>query len=67
MSEREMRKAYGPSGYVENPNTVVDDLAEAAFWEFDARRNGDGKWKEAPQSERDAFKAVARGLIRRTT
>lgn len=66
MSEREMRKAYGPSGYVENPDAVVDDMAELAYWEFDARRAGMGKWKGMPQSERDAFKAVARKLIRRT-
>lgn len=66
MSERGMHKAFGPSGYVENPDAVLDDMAEAAYWEFDARRKGDGKWKGMPQSERDAFKAVARGLIRRT-
>lgn len=35
----------------------MTDKAEAAYWRFDARRNGYGEWKETPQSERDAFKA----------
>ena len=61
-----MRKAFGPSGYVENPDAVIDDMTEAAYWEFDARRKGHGQWKSVHQSERDAFKAVARRLIRRT-
>lgn len=67
VSERNMRNAYGPSGYVADPERVLEDMAELAYWEFDARRAGMGKWKGIPQSERDAFKAVARGLIRRAT
>lgn len=35
----------------------MTDKAEEAYWRFDARRKGYGEWKEAPQSERDAFKA----------
>lgn len=67
VSEREMKKAFGPSGYVKDPDAVLEDMAESAYWEFDARRAGMGKWQGMPQSERDAFKAVARRLIRRTT
>lgn len=37
-----------------------DDPAEAAFWRFDARKKGYGRWKGASQSERDAFKAEYR-------
>ena len=33
------------------------DALEVAFWGFDARRKGYGRWAGAPQSERDAFKA----------
>ena len=40
-----------------------DDPAEAAYWEFDARRSGNGQWRGMPMSERDAFKAVARKLL----
>lgn len=40
-----------------------EDPAEAAFWEMDARIKGNGEWKGRPQSERDAFKAVARKLL----
>ena len=61
-----MRHHYGPSGYVEKPETVMEEMLEAAFWEFDARRKGYSDWKGMPQSERDAFKAVARGLMRRS-
>lgn len=44
----------------EVPEIKIDlnDPGEAAFWEFDARRKGYGQWKQTPQSERDAFKAV---------
>lgn len=41
-----------------------EDAIEQAYWEFDARHNGDGKYRGAPQSERDAFKAVMRGIVR---
>lgn len=37
---------------------------ERAFWNFDARRKGLGRWKNAPQSERDAFKHEVRSLIK---
>jgi hypothetical protein len=33
-----------------------EDPAESAYWRFDARRNGLGKWKDMPMSERDSFK-----------
>jgi hypothetical protein len=40
-----------------------DDL-EAAYWNFDARKSGYVEWKTCPQSERDAFKQVARLLLK---
>lgn len=40
----------------------MDDLAEESYWRFDARRKGYGPWKEAPQSERDAYKAELAAL-----
>lgn len=40
-----------------------EDPAEAAYWEMDARIKGYGEWKGRPQSERDAFKAVACQLM----
>lgn len=43
---------------------TVNAAAEAAYWQFDARRMGYAEWKGAPQSERDAFKAEARKLAR---
>lgn len=66
VSPRFMRHYYGAGGYVENPEHVMEDMLEAAYWEFDARRKGYSQWKGMPQSERDAFKAVARGLMRRS-
>lgn len=39
------------------------DVAEVAYWEFAARRGGDGPYKGHPQSERDAFKAVYRQAL----
>lgn len=44
---------------------AMDETIEAAFWQFDARRSGDGAWKGVPQSERDAFKASVRLLLAR--
>lgn len=44
---------------------AMDETIEAAFWQFDARRSGDGAWKGVPQSERDAFKASVRMLLAR--
>lgn len=38
-----------------------EDL-EAAYWNFDARKKGDGIFKGRIQSERDAFKWALRGL-----
>ena len=42
----------------------VEDAIEAAYWHFDARKKGLNEWAYAPQSERDAFKAEARKLVR---
>ena len=42
----------------------VEDAIEAAYWQFDCRRSGLNEWSSAPQSERDAFKAEARKLVR---
>lgn len=42
-----------------------DDPAEAAYWRFDARRNGYSEWKGLSMSERDAFKAEMRSIISR--
>jgi len=39
------------------------DIAEQMYWDFDARRKGDGPYKGRPQSERDAFKQVVNNLI----
>lgn len=41
----------------------IEDAIEAAYWNFDARKQGLNEWAKAPQSERDAFKAEARKLI----
>ena len=43
---------------------VIEDAIEAAYWHFDARKKGLNEWAYAPQSERDAFKAEARKLVR---
>ncbi len=45
-------------------DSTIDAAAEAAYWQFDARRKGYAEWRGAPQSERDAFKAEARALAR---
>lgn len=42
----------------------IEDAIEAAYWHFDARKKGLNEWASAPQSERDAFKAEARKLVR---
>ena len=42
---------------------TTDEIIEAAFWDFDARRKGDGPYKHMPQSERDAFKLALRQAI----
>jgi hypothetical protein len=42
---------------------VLEQMIEAAFWNFDARWKGDGAWKGRPQSYRDAFKAEVRVLV----
>lgn len=46
-----------------DPPADPHDPLEVAYWRFDARRKGDGQWKGAPQSERDAFKAEMRTLL----
>ena len=48
-----------PAEQAEQEPVDLSDALEAAFWEFDARRKGYGKWKHQPQSERDAFKGAA--------
>ena len=40
-----------------------EDRIEAAYWRFDARRSGYARWKAAPMSERDAFKAEMRNAL----
>ena len=40
-----------------------EERLEAAYWRFDARHKGYWKWKEAPMSERDAFKAEMRNAM----
>lgn len=40
-----------------------EDRIEAAFWRFDARHKGYGQWRQAPMSERDAFKAEMRNAL----
>lgn len=40
-----------------------EDRIEAAYWRFDARHKGYGPWKQAPMSERDAFKAEMRNAL----
>lgn len=44
---------------------AMDETIEAAYWQFDARRSGDGAWKGVPMAERDAFKASVRMLLAR--
>ena len=40
-----------------------EDRIEAAYWRFDARHKGYGQWKQAPMSERAAFKAEMRNAL----
>lgn len=42
----------------------VDNAAEQAYGQFDARRKGDAEFRGHPRSERDAFKAEAHGLAK---
>lgn len=59
--ERQLAEASAPVEFPADGRN--DDPAEAAFWSFDARKKGYGRWKGAPQSERDAFKAEYRAAI----
>lgn len=43
--------------------SASEDPFEYAYWEFDARRKGYGRWHETPWSERDAFKAIVAGMV----
>ena len=43
----------------------MSDELEEMYWEFDAARKGDGKYKGRSQSERDAFKMVVRSQERK--
>ena len=50
-----------PAGNLPPEPTEEDpDGAETAYWRFDGRRKGYAEWKNAPQSERDAFKCEYR-------
>jgi hypothetical protein len=40
-----------------------EERIEAAYWRFDGRHKGYGQWEQAPQSERDAFKAEMRNAL----
>lgn len=40
-----------------------EDMLEASYWEFDARKKGYNDYNR--QSERDAFKAEVRGLLKK--
>lgn len=42
---------------------MTEDDIEAAYWRFDARRNGYGEWRTRPMTERDAFKAEMRSAL----
>lgn len=72
------RPAAAPAERGEYPPLPVDDLAtpsggreagpeeeriEASYWRFDARHKGHGQWKQAPMSERDAFKVEMRNAL----
>lgn len=50
-----------PSGGLEA--APEEDRIEAAYWRFDARHKGYGQWKQAPMSERDAFRAEMRNAL----
>ncbi len=40
-----------------------EDMIEKSYWEFDARKKGYNDYSR--QSERDAFKAEVRGLLKK--
>lgn len=40
-----------------------EDPAEAAFWEFDARHKGTGRFEQMRMSERDAFKLMVHKAV----
>jgi hypothetical protein len=42
---------------------LLEDAIEKAYWNFDARKKGYSKWRNLPQSERDAFKAEVRQVL----
>lgn len=50
---------------LEAPLEDFEDELEKAFWIFDAKHKGYGKWKPYPMSERDAFKTTVRGILNR--
>ncbi len=41
----------------------IEEKIEQLYWEFDARVKGYAKWKETPQTDRDAFKSVMRTAV----
>ena len=40
------------------------DAIEASYWDYLARKAGDGPYKHRPQEDRDAFHQVCRNLLR---
>lgn len=66
----EMRAALAQPALRPEPERVavqeqdIEDAIEAAYWHFDARKKGLNEWASAPQSERDAFKAETRKLVK---
>lgn len=47
------------------PVDDMEDAIEKAYWEFDAKKNGYGKYALNTKSERDAFKSEMRKAIRK--
>jgi hypothetical protein len=58
-----MRHFYGASGFENNRlrEAAFEDVLEAAYWNMDALRKRPGM----PMSERDAFKAAVRAMLRK--
>lgn len=48
--------------FSEKSNSDFEAYIEESFWAFDGRRKGYGRWKNCPQSERDAYKTEMREL-----
>ncbi len=51
--------------FLTNSDEENNELAETAYWEFDAMINGYGRYKQSPKTERDAFKLLyLRALVK---